>query len=146
MAGKRQNLPIRDVDFHSTLAVVKQVDVTLTAAVVKALNATPATVVAAPGSGRVLQFLGARVSLDYGSAAYTNLHNATFDCGGVAGTLTASGFFDATADKVALVAPAASPLMTPNTALTFTVLTGELATGDSPLKIRVYYRVVPTAL
>jgi hypothetical protein len=139
--------------------VQRYVDVTLTPAEVKALNATPKTIVAAPGAGKALVFDQALVFLAYGTAAYAGIaagEDLAVKYTNAAGLQVAScevtGFLDATANAFRLmqayraasgvsdIAPAA------NAALVLHMLTGEITTGDSPVKLRVYYRVIPTTL
>lgn len=134
------------------------VDVTLTAAQVKALNATPRTLVAAPGAGYAIVFEGAVVAFTYGSAAYAGIAAGedlavryTDGSGTQVGAVETTGFLDQTSSQMRYVRPfnAASGVsdLTPtaNAALVAHMLTGEITTGDSPVKIRVFYRVVPIA-
>ncbi len=136
-------------------AGMSSVDVTVTSAQLLALNATPKTLVAAPGAGKAIIFEGAVLHLDYNSAAYAGIaagEDLSFkytDGSGVeVATCEATGFLDATADEARYVRPAdvAGFEPTANAALVLHMLTGEITTGNSPLKVRVYYRIVPTAL
>jgi hypothetical protein len=134
---------------------VRSVDVTVTAAQMLALNATPKQLVAAPGTGYALVFVGAVVFLDYNSAAYAGIAAGedlsvkyTDGSGLEVGALEATGFLDATADALRYVPPKAVAGITPvaDAALVLHMLTGEVTTGDSPVKLRVYYRRVPAVL
>lgn len=135
-------------------SVQQTADVTITATQLKALNATPQTLVAAPGSGKALIFERALFFLDYGTAAYDGIASGedltvkyTNSSGATLCTVEATGFLDASADALRW-AMATNQLVTPvaNTPLVLHMLTGEIATGDSPLKVRVFYRIVPTTL
>lgn len=139
--------------------LVSHVDVTLTAAQVLALNATPITVVKAPGAGKANIFEGAVIFLDYNSAAYAGIaagedlaFKYTDGSGLQVGSCEATGFLDLTADAFRFVHPyrAASGVSdivaVANAAIVIQMLTGEITTGDSPVKLRVYYRVVPSSL
>ena len=135
-------------------SVMRSVDVTVSSAQMLALNATPQTIVAAPGSGKAIIPIAALLFLDYGTAAYAGIaagEDLAFKYTNAAGTqifsVEATGFLDATADALRY-ADAGSSLLTPtaNAAVVLHMLTGEITTGDSPLKIRFYYRVVPTTL
>lgn len=136
---------------------VKVADTLVTTAQVKALNATPIEMVAAPGAGISLQFLGAYVFLDYESAAYADDAGEDLvfeynDGSGEAVSLSADGsLFDGTADALVWVAPIDadatnnSVTLAANVNIAIHILTGEWITGDSPLKVRVLYREVRTA-
>lgn len=134
------------------------VDVTLTAAQVKALNATPITLVAAPGAGYANVFEGAIVAFTYGTAAYAGIASGedlsiryTDGSGLQVGAAETTGFLDQTSSQLRYVRPftAASGVsdITPvaNAALVAHMLSGEITTGDSPVKVRVFYRIVPIA-
>lgn len=140
--------------------VDQYVDVTITTGQLLALNATPQSLVAAPGANKAIVFKGALIMLDYNSAAYAGiaagedlLISYTDGSGVEVGRCETTGFLDQTADKIRWVVPqaaagAAVSDITPvaNAALVISLLTAEIITGDSPLKIRVYYRVVPTVI
>lgn len=141
-----------------TIHPVREIDVTVTSAQLLALFATPITIVAAPGAGRALildsAVLHKPAGTAYGGIAagedlsikYTNA------AGAAVGGCEATGFLDqATAQTRFLQAyRAASGVsdITPvaDAPLVLHMLTGEITTGDSPLRLRVYYRVVPTVL
>lgn len=80
--------------------------VALTNAEIKALRATPKELVAAPGAGRLLEFISALLLLDYGTNALTestdNLGVKYHDGSGtqISETIEAGGFIDATADTM----------------------------------------------
>ena len=135
------------------------VDVTIATAAVKALNATPQTLVAAPGADKAIVFKGAVLFMDYATTAYDGIHadedlsiKYTDENGLELANCEATGFLDQESDQVRYALPttqaSGSTAITPvaNAAVVLHMLTGEIATGDSPLKIRTYYRVVPTTL
>lgn len=142
---------LRNVPDHDTGIVngMVKADVVLSAADILSLHTTPKTLISAPGAGKAILFLGAVAFYDYGTVAYTSVGAGdditlryTNGAGVVVGTLETTGFLDATADKYALVAPAgASLLMAANAALVAS-LGGAVATGDSPVALRVYYEIV----
>lgn len=140
-------------------STIQFVDVTISSAEILALNATPKTLVAAPGAGLALIFEGAVAFYDYGTAAYADIAAGediaikyTNSSGLQVASIETTGFLDATADatRYAQAYRAASGVssITPvaNAALVAHMLSGEITTGDSPLLMRVYYRVVPTTL
>ena len=139
----------------NSLGVVKSVDKLVTTAQVKALNATPITVLSAVGSGVFPQFLGAFVFLDYNSAAYADdagedLVFQNLSAGAVVSQTLDGGEFDGTADALVFAGPnnddaSATNTLVDNGGFEVTIQTGEWITGDSPLKIRLYYREIRKA-
>jgi|CXWL01.1.fsa_nt_gi hypothetical protein len=128
---------------------VAEVEITLTTAQVKALNATPIDLVAAPGAGKVLILEGAqRAFYDFVAAAYAGIAAGedltikyTDGSGAVAATFETTGFLDQVADQHRIVYPSG---VTPvaNAKLVAHMATGEIITGDGPVKIKVRYRSV----
>lgn len=133
----------------------KVAEVSLTANQVKALVATPQTLVAAPGEGLAIVPELVVFELDYNSVAYTASGGTDavvrFASGSTAiMTVEATGNLTVSADRVFAAAPAYSPsspqLLKENSAVQLTVTGAELATGNSPVKVRTYYKVVPVTL
>lgn len=131
--------------------------VTVTSAQLLALNATPISLVPAPGAGlaNVLEramICKAAGTAYAGIAAGEDLSIKYTDASGleIAGCET-TGFLDQTTAQVRLASAyrAASGIssITPvaNAALVIHLLVGEITTGDSDLVIYVEYRVMPTA-
>lgn len=127
--------------------------VTITSAQLLALNATPQTVVAAPGAGKILVFERALIHKPAGTA-YAGIgagEDLSFKYTDASGTELArvanTGFLDqATAQE--RHAPGYRPASglggftpTANAAIVLHLLVGEITTGDSPLYVQVYYRV-----
>jgi hypothetical protein len=143
----------------STASQTRFVDVTVSSAELLALNATPKTLVAAPGANLANIFEGAVAFLDYNSAAYAGIAAGedlavkyTDSSGLQVGSCETDPFLTGTADATRFIHPyraaSGASQITPvaNAALVLHMLTGEIITGDSPLKLRVYYRVVPMTL
>lgn len=131
-------------------------DVTLTSTQVKALRATPQTLVAAPGAGATIKFMGAVLKLDYGgSNAFTesadNLAIKYTNGSGVAvsGTIESTNFIDATADTYTNAEPASDAIVAATGAENQALVLhntgdGEIAgnaADDNTLVVRVYYVV-----
>lgn len=152
-----------DFSADRTLAISDELegrtDVTITAAQVRTLNATPRTLVPAPGAGWALVFLGAVFFLDYGAVAYDGIATGedlavryTGASGLQLAQLESIGLLDQTSDQTRWVRPFApasgDSSLTPveNAPLVLHMLAGEVASGDSPLKVRTYYRKVPMSL
>lgn len=93
------------------LGGVRYAEVSITNAEIKALRATPKVLVAAPGTGKVLEFISAVLFHDYGSNALTestdNMAVRYTDGSGtiVSQAIEAGGFVDATADTMTNVLP-----------------------------------------
>lgn len=124
--------------------------ITITSAQLLALNGTPQTLVAAPGAGIALVPISARLFLDYGGTAYDGIATGedlairyTDGSGNIAMTIEATGFLDASADahRIAINSGLFTP--TANAALVLHMTTGNIATGNSPLKLQLRYRRVP---
>lgn len=130
------------------LLAEKVAEVTLSSAEVLALNATPITVLAAPAAGfaniikRVTAtkaagtaYAGVAVGEDI-AIRYTNAS------GSIAATLEATGFLDSTSATIShAVGGACLPVAA--AAIVAHMTTGEVTTGDSPVKLRIVYETVP---
>lgn len=130
-------------------------NVTITTAELLALNAAPKTLVAAPGAGKALILIDAQMELTYNSAAYDGIAAGedleiryTDGSGQLVATVETTGFLDAVADAYRHAYPAAAAAIVPaaNAALVMNLASGEIATGNSPLKVRVRYREITLAL
>jgi len=127
-------------------------EIAITSAELLALNATPKTLVAAPGTGYVTEFISALLILDYVSAAYANNGILGVYETNAAGpvqsdTVALADFLAKTADTmVVLQALSADTTMLANKALVLTMATGESITGDSPVRVKVAYRIHATGL
>jgi len=130
--------------------------VTITSAQLLALNATPITLVAAPGVGFALIFQGMVIQKPAGTA-YGGIAigedlsvKYTGAAGAEQGQCETTGFLDSAADQIRFVKPyhAASLVsdITPvaNAALVLHLLVGEVITGTSPLNCEVQYTIVDT--
>lgn len=137
------------------LGVLQMAEVTVSSAEILALNATPKTLVAAPGAGKMLVFHSAVAILDYNSAAYAGV-GATEDLvirytdgsGAIASTtLETTGLLDATSDQLRTHKAIVTDL-TPvaNSPLVLNLLNGEVTTGNSPMRYKVFYSVISTGL
>ncbi|WP_028136166.1 hypothetical protein [Bradyrhizobium japonicum] len=136
---------------------IKFVDVTISSAELLALNATPKTIVAAPGAGLALVLVGA-VAYKAAGTAYDGIASGedlaikyTDSSGTTLATIETTGFLDQTTAQTRAVeayraASGVNSFTPSNTPLVMHLLSGEIATGDSDLKLRVYYRTIPTTL
>jgi hypothetical protein len=133
-------------------------DVTISSAELLALNATPKELVEAPGTGFAL-VLDAVVAYKPAGTAYAGVAAGedisiryTDGSGTELTEIEATGFLDQATAETRFAYPyrAASGVYsvepTANAALVAHMLTGEITTGDSDLKLRVFYRILPTTL
>lgn len=125
--------------------------VTLTTAQILALNATPITLLAAPGTGLTTIVRGVLAYKAAGTAyagialgedltlKYTNASGA------IAAQIETTGFLDSAS---ALMASGALPggLVTTNAAIVAHMLTGEIITGTSDVILWIEYDIVPSVL
>lgn len=131
----------------TNLALQKVAEVTLTSAQILALNATPITVLAAPGAGFVnivkrVYATKAAGTAYAGIAAGEDLAIKYTDASGaVAATCEMTGFADSTSATQSL-GVGASCLPVANAALVAHMLTGEITTGNSDFKLRIKYETV----
>jgi hypothetical protein len=120
-----------------------------------ALRATPKTLVAAPGSGKVLEFLGSLLILDATATAYVessaNLSVRYENTTGAKASddIEATGFIDQTADTMTTARPKADAIVAKtgceNKALVLHNLgAGEYTTGTGVMRVKVSYRVWST--
>jgi len=134
---------------------IAQRSVLVSSAELLALNAAPKTIVPAPGAGLALVFDGIGIhkpaGVAYaGIAAGEDLSVKYTDGAGLeVAEIETTGFLDqATAQtRYAGGFRAASGIasITPvvNSPLVLALLAGEITTGDSPLHVRVFYRIIP---
>lgn len=136
-------------------------DVTIPTADVLTLNATPFELIPAPGAGKAIIFEGAVLTKAAGTA-YANIAAGedlalkyTDGSGLDVAVAEMTGFADQATAQVRYIRPQTGALaagtvsdFTPvaNAALVAHMLVGEIDTGDSDFKLRIFYRVVPTAL
>lgn len=130
---------------------LKTTTVTVSSAELLALNATPKTLIDAPGAGKANILVAAEFWLDYATTAYAGIADGedlaikvSDASGATLATVETTGFLDATADAFRYVEPTTTAARTPvaNAPLVLHMLTGEIITGDSPLKLRLLYREI----
>lgn len=119
----------------------------ISSAEIKLLVSAPKLLVAAPGAGKVLEFVSAVLFLDYNSATYDTNTSLTVQTvtgnTALSGAVTAANFLHKTADVYTIMAPldtAAGVVTDVNDGLELVAI-GIPATGDSPMKIKIAYRI-----
>jgi len=137
-------------------------ETTIATAAVKTLNATPVVIIPAPSADEFVAFVDATLFLDFASAAYDGiaagedlLVSYTDASGQAVGVVECTGFMDQGADtirylpgpSIAAVDGSTANDLTPvaQAAIVISMLVGEIATGDSPLKVRARYRRLKAA-
>lgn len=130
--------------------VLRYRDVTLTSAQILALNATPITVLPAPGAGLANIVLGIYGTLDYASATYSASTDTldfkyTDGSGDLVAQLT-NAFLESAADGRAYAEAQAECVPVVNAPVVAHVGNANPTTGDSNIKLRIYYRQVPALL
>ena len=131
--------------------VIQVASVSLTNAEIKDLAANPKELVAAPGAGKVIEFLGANLFHDYGSEALTGDHAMTIGLNdgavAVAATIAHGDFAHKAADHVysvkAAVAfnDAAANTINKNLALKSADAYAGNASADTVWTVNVSYRI-----
>lgn len=138
------------------VSTIQYAEVSITNAQMLALRATPKTLVAAPGAGKVLEFVSAVLLFDY-TGAYTetadNMAVKYTDGSGaiVSETIEATGFVDATADTMTTAIAKADVIVaksgSENKALVLhNTGDGEYGGGNASnaIRVKVAYRVHTT--
>jgi len=140
---------VGDEDYRNRLSRVLEShkDGEITSAEILDLKDTEVTLVAAPGAGKVLQFLGAFSWLDNGTD-YLNGHadgvRVAYASGAAVGTLATQAQMILSADGYTTSVPINGVALA-NTALVATVSTTEFDTGTGTLKYRLFYRTIKIA-
>lgn len=137
------------------VSTIQYAEVALTAAEIKALRATPKELVAAPGAGKVVEFVSAVLLLDATATAFTesadNMAVKYENGSGVAAsnTIEATGFIDQTTDTITTATAKYDTIVAKtgceNKALVLhNTGDGEYATGTGVMRVKVAYRVHTT--
>jgi len=135
---------------------VQYAEVTVSTAELLALATTPKTLVAAPGADKFIMFLGAEFVLNYNTTQYTeagdNLGIKYTDASGVqvSDTVEMTGFIDQAADTITNAVPVKDAIVAAagavNQALVLDNLNANFAAGDSPVYVKIHYKVVTAGL
>jgi len=122
-------------------------ELSLTSANILALNGTPQTIVANPGSGKYIHVISATSQMTFVSAAYaTNTTLQLINTGSDIAQLQDTAILISTVTKNTKFkdvtsAAAGQTQVIANTALQIKVATGNPITGDSTIKVTVYYTI-----
>ena len=130
-------------------STVQYAEVEISAAEILALFTTPKELVAAPGAGKILEFISLLLAYDWNTTAYTigtatDLQVKYTDAAGAAVSTTeaVTGFLDGVADDLrSLDKLEVSVTPVVNAALVLTLAVANPTLGDSPIHAKVAYRV-----
>jgi hypothetical protein len=142
--------------FSAVDGSVNFVEVTLTNAQIKAVRATPVQLVAAPGAGKRLKFMGAYLELIAGTNVLTestaNLGIKYTDGSGVQvnETVECTGFIDQAVNTETEARPKLDPIVASSASANKALVLHNLGAGefggnaaaDATLKVKVWYSVV----
>ena len=130
--------------------------VEVSSAEVLAINATPKTIVAAPGAGKIVIVHRCVLILNYNSIAYANngvlgLYETNAAGTLISGTLTLGSFLAQVIDRIKeldVTAATATAGLTrlDNQAIVLTQASGESINGNSPVSVRCWYSIAPHGL
>lgn len=119
---------------------------TLTAAQFKALSGTPQTLITAQGANKYIHIHGIVYYLDFQTTAYTSGSNVRVyqENGSVSNLFetTSTKFQDNTKIYIPASPATDEDTVVPNGGVKITVAGSNFATGDSPVKVKVYYSVI----
>jgi len=152
-------MAVKDRGKRLSPGAVTFVDVTVSSAALLALFATPKQLVAAV-PGQAIIFEGAVAYMPYNGTAYAGVAlgedlsiKYTDGAGLEVAQCETTGFLDQTTNQLRHIRPQAAAAAAissitpvPNSPLVLHLLVGEITTGNSVLRLRVYYRLVPATL
>jgi len=110
------------------------------------LFSAPVVIVPAPGAGKVIEFISAVLFLDFGTTQYITAGNLRFHMA-TTGTIVSDqidtgDFMDEEADTYRVVQALSQDIsLEDNEALTLMCKTADPTAGDSPISVRVSYRI-----
>lgn len=124
-------------------------EASLTNAEILALNTTPIEVVAAPGSGKVLELVGATLIFDYGTTQMASGGAVVLEeetSGTDLSSTVAAAVIQAAADSIHTMTPVAAVTVA-NKGIFITNATADFTTGVAcVIRVKVSYRVHSTGL
>ncbi len=127
--------------------LVQYVTVDVNAAEIAALNASPKQLVAAQGTGKVIEFVSGAIYYDYVTAAFDTNGDANIKTTTtiVSDTIPGANLLEATADKYRIVQALSADVQgDPNEPLLLSVDTGDPnnpGTAAGTLKVKIAYRI-----
>lgn len=135
------------IDSKINTATINTAKVSVSSAEILALNATPKTIIPAPGAGKMILVDKILIAYDYGTAAYTTNINLSLTGGGLQDYTMTSALGQSNDYSLMYIVNGNSGTSTllsalANTACTLTVPGGNPLAGDGSLTIYVTYVIV----
>ncbi|MBA7518286.1 hypothetical protein ES705_10355 [subsurface metagenome] len=132
-------------------ALIRYAEVEISAADVLKLNSEPKELVAAPGDGKVLEFISLILALDYNSIPYTisgliDVRYTDADGDEVSNTQLTTEFLDAETDQIRWLASKPTYQVLANEPLVLYKSSADVTGGNSPIHAKIAYRVHETGL
>ncbi len=125
---------------------VRTVKVTLSSAEILQLFTTPKTLVAAQGSGKIINLISVTANLNYNSTTYGTNTDLQFAIGtGWGGIITMTGFLGSSSNSIKIspiTAVSGDPANISNRSLRVICPSGNPITGNSTVDIYVTYNVI----
>ena len=148
-------LIVPSVIFNRSIEIIAEV--TIPTAALLALNATPLSLIVAPGAGKAIVPSGSAIAYKAAGTAYAGIAAGedlalkyTDANGTVLWQFETTGFLDQATAQARVAAPSvpiSTANLTPveNAALVAHLLVGEITTGTSDIKIRIPYKILDVA-
>jgi hypothetical protein len=128
---------------------------TITTGQLLALYTTEQVIVAAPGANKAIVVIGITLMLDFATVAYDGVAAGenieiryTGKSGALIMTIETDPFLTSAADAIIYCAPTTAAAIVPvaNAPVVIDLASGNIATGDSPIKYKVEYKIIDTVL
>jgi len=143
---------VNTLNIDTAESMIRTATVAVSSGEIKALNAAPKELIAAPGAGKYIDFLGAVIALDYGTVTYDDAGadgnlQIRYDAATVVSlTVEGNGLIDATEDAATTAKPLATDVtMLANKKIELFNDAAEYtggAGGDGVLKVIINYRIL----
>jgi len=119
-------------------------DITVSSAELLTLNTSPISLIPAPGAGKYIEIKRVELFLDYETTTYSNINPLSVSYGASVELqqIPTSGLLDTTNDERQCVHHSSNHVIGENEGITLGMLIANPTSGDSPLKIRIDYKII----